>query len=212
LHLRFRRALGYWSRRGGLDSFRLLGCFGKSRAVTARAVAAIAAVAIVLIVARLIPAAFAFIAPLKLLLRLRLFCAIIVARIIRRIEIIAFIIEIVVRTAEALLLLLLPGAVVGKDAEIMIGELQIIFRVHPVAGHLGVAGHILVFFKKLGRVAACTVVNPVTAVATAPVTTVGATVVVPAAITATGLPVVDQDLVLAFTLPTFTEIIVQSLS
>jgi hypothetical protein len=77
---------------------------------------------------------------------------------------------------------------------------------------LGVAGHIPVFFKKLGRVTACTVVNPVTAVATAPVTTVGATVVIPAAISATGLPVIDQDLVLAFTLPTFTEIIVQSLS
>jgi hypothetical protein len=96
----------------------------------------------------------------------------------------------------------------------MIGELQIIFGVHTVAGHLGIARHILVFLKKLGRIAAGAVVDTVAVVATAPVTAIGTTVVViiPAAIAATGLPVVDQDMILAFAMIIFTENTVQLLS
>ncbi|GLV24034.1 hypothetical protein TomTYG45_04760 [Sphingobium sp. TomTYG45] len=189
--------------------FLSLGCF-IGRAIPARPIPTIP-VAIILLVARLIPATIAFIATFEMLL-LRL-ATIIIARIFRSVEIIAFIIAIVFRTAVALLLLLLPGAIVGEHAEIMIGKLQIIFRIHPVARHLGVTSHILVFFQKLDRVAACAAINPVAAIATAPVTAAGTSViVVPAAIPATGLPVVDQELVLAFTLPSFTENIVQSLS
>ncbi|GGA04305.1 hypothetical protein GCM10019071_38560 [Sphingobium fuliginis] len=105
-----------------------------------------------------------------------------------------------------MLLLLLTGAIVGQHAEIMVGKLQIIFRIHPIARHLGIARHILVFFKKLGRIAARAAVDPVAIVTAAPIATVGpAIIVVPAAIPATGLPVVDQELILAFTLPSFTE-------
>ncbi|GLV22377.1 hypothetical protein TomMM35A_22260 [Sphingobium sp. TomMM35A] len=92
----------------------------------------------------------------------------------------------------------------------MVRELQIIFRIHTVARHLGVASHILVLFEKLDRVTACAAINPVAAIAAAPVAATRTSVIVPAAITATGLPVVDQELVLAFTLPSFTENIVQS--
>lgn len=135
----------------------------------------------------------------------------VLAAFIARVEIVEIIVEALIAGAEALLLLLLPGAVVGKDAEIMVGKLQIIFRIHPIARHLGVARHIPVFFKKLGRIAACAVVDPVAIVATAPIATIGTTtIVVPAAIPATGLPVVDQELILAFTLPSFTENTVQS--
>src|SRR3546814_7725153 len=76
----------------------------------------------------------------------------------------------------------------------------------PIPRHLGIARHILVFFKKLGRIAAFAAVDPVAIVAAAPIATVGpAIIVVPAAIPATGLPVVDQELILAFTLPSFAE-------
>ncbi len=93
----------------------------------------------------------------------------------------------------------------------MVGELQIIFRIHPVARHLGVASHILVLLEKLDRIPASAAVDPVAAIAAAPVTAARTSIIiVPAAITATGLPVVDQELVLAFTLPSFTENIVQS--
>jgi len=215
LNLRFRCSLGYRRRRGSLDDFGPLGCFGVSGAIPARTVATVAVIATALLLTRLIPAAITFIAAIAIeLLRLLLLVgAIILARIIGRIEIVAFIIEVVLGAAEALLLFLLPSAIVGQNAEIMIGKLQIIFRIDPITGHLGVASHILVFFKKLGCIAPRAAINPVAAIATAPIATVGTTVVViPAAITATGLPVVDQDLVLAFTLPSFTEIIVQSLS
>src|SRR5690606_21138847 len=128
---------------------------------------------------------------------------------VARIDIFAIIVEILIIAAEALLLLFLPGAIVGEDAEIMIGELKIIFSVHPIARHLGITRHILIFFKKLCRVSPRATVDPVPVVAAAPVAIVG-TPVVPAAIAATGLPVVDQDLVLAFTMIKFTEDTVQS--
>jgi len=125
-------------------------------------------------------------------------------------EIIAILVEILVRVTLALglalLLLFLPGAVVGQDTEIMISELEIIFGVDPITRHLGIARHILVFFKKLGRIAASAIVDAVAAVATpAPIVRVGTSVIIPAAIAATGLPVVDQDMILVFAVITLAE-------
>lgn len=191
---------------------RLLGRFSESGTVAAVAITATAAVTIVTliplvgtIVARLFAATIFVLATFAL----RLFGAVVAGE-IGRVELVTLILEILVARAEALLLLLLPGAVVRKDAEIMIGELQIIFRIHPIARHLGIARHILVFLKKLGCIATRAVVDPVAVVAATPVTTIGAPVIVPTAIPATGLPVVDQELILAFTLPSFTENTVQS--
>lgn len=125
-------------------------------------------------------------------------------------EIIAILVEILVRVTLALglalLLLFLPGAVVGQDTEIMISELEIIFGVDPITRHLGIARHILVFFKKLGRIATGAIVDAVAAVTTpAPIVGVGTSVIIPAAIAATGLPVVDQDMILVFAVITLAE-------
>jgi hypothetical protein len=140
-----------------------------------------------------------------------LFAAEIIATVKAGVEIVAILVETLVTRTEALLLLLLTGAIVGQHAEIMVGKLEIIFGIHPVARHLRVAGHILVFLKKLGRVAARAVVDAVAIVTTTPIIAVGATIViVPAAIAAAGLPVVDQDMILAFAMPKFTENTVQS--
>ncbi len=88
-------------------------------------------------------------------------------------------------------------ALIGKNAEIMIRELQIIFRVDPVAGHLGVAGHVLVLFEQLGRVAACAAVDAIAAV-TLPLATAAALTLLATttAATAAVLTVVDQITVL----------------
>jgi hypothetical protein len=43
----------------------------------------------------------------------------------------------------------------------MVGELQIIFGLHPVAGELHVARHALIFFEQLRGIAALAVVLPV---------------------------------------------------
>jgi hypothetical protein len=154
----------------------------------------------------------ALVARRAVILRLRVGAEIVIA-VEAGVEIVTILVEIAFFTgAVALLLLLLTGTVVGEYAEIMIGKLQIIFGIDPVARHLGIARHILVFLKKLGRVAACAVVDAVTVVATAPIVAVGTSVViiVPAAIAATGLPVVDQDMILAFAMTKFTENTVQS--
>jgi hypothetical protein len=154
----------------------------------------------------------ALVARRAVILRLRVSAEIVIA-VEASVEIVTILVEIAFFTrAVALLLLLLAGAVVGEHAEIMIGKLQIIFGIDPVARHLGIARHILVFLKKLGRVAARAVVDAVTVVATAPIVAVGTSVViiVPAAIAATGLPVVDQDMILAFAMTKFTENTVQS--
>ncbi len=88
-------------------------------------------------------------------------------------------------------------ALIGKNAEIMIRELQIIFRVDPVAGHLGVTGHVLVLFEQLGRVAACAAVDAIAAV-TLPLATAAALTLLATttAATAAVLTVVDQITVL----------------
>ena len=186
-------------------------CVGVDWPLATTAIPAVLVLAIVplipLLIARLFTAAITF----ERTFALRLFGTAFLARIFRRVEIITVIIEIFIGTAETLLRLLffLSGAIVGQNAEIVVRELQKIFRVHPITDHLSVARHILVFFKKLGRVTAGAVVDTIAAVATTPVAAAGTTIIVPAAITATGLPVIDQELVLAFTLPSFTENTVQ---
>jgi hypothetical protein len=88
----------------------------------------------------------------------------------------------------------------------MVGELEIIFHVHPVAGRLGVARHILVLFQKLGGVAPGAIVDAIAIVAPAPIAAIGTSaIIVPTAIAPAGLPVVDQDMVLAFTCVSITE-------
>ena len=163
------------------------------------------------LIARLIAALIPRLAP-ALIARsaLGLVGASIVAAIIGAVEFIAVFAIVIVIATITLLLFFLAGAIVGQHAEIMVGELQIIFGIHAVAGHLRIAGHILVFLKKLGRIAARAVVDAVAIVAAAPVATIGSTVIVPAAIATAGLPVVDQDMVLAFAMSKLTEDTVQS--
>ncbi|MBB4640629.1 hypothetical protein HNQ99_000922 [Rhizorhapis suberifaciens] len=101
---------------------------------------------------------------------------------------------IVVAIATPILLLFLTSAIVGKDAEIMVGKLQKIFRIHSIALSLSVARQILVLFKQLSSVAAGTAVNAVTLI-TAPAISLRARIIPTA--TAAGLTIIDQRLVLA---------------
>ena len=94
------------------------------------------------------------------------------------------------------LLLVLPGLEIGLHAEIMIGELQIIFRVHPVVIHLRILRELLVFFQKLSGIAARAIVDPVLMIET---TTTAAIVlltvvviVVATAATAVGLTIIHK--------------------
>jgi hypothetical protein len=73
----------------------------------------------------------------------------------------------------------------------MVGELQIIFSLHPVAGELRVARHALVFLEQLGGVAALAIVLAVprlSAEVLAPLT--------PTAAPAAALSIIDQIYVL----------------
>jgi hypothetical protein len=66
----------------------------------------------------------------------------------------------------------------------MVGELQIIFALHAVAGELRVARHVLVLFEELRRIAALAIVLAVSAEVWVPLP--------PAAATAATLSIVDQ--------------------
>ena len=55
----------------------------------------------------------------------------------------------------------LAGLVVGEDAEIMVGELEIVFGLHPVAIVLGVLGKLLVLFEQLRSIAPGTTIDPI---------------------------------------------------
>jgi hypothetical protein len=59
------------------------------------------------------------------------------------------------------ILLFEARAVLTQHAEIMIGELEIIFGLNPIARELGVARHALVFLEQLSGIAALAVVLPV---------------------------------------------------
>ena len=94
------------------------------------------------------------------------------------------------------LLLVLPGLEIGLHTEIVIGELQIIFRVHPVVIHLRILRELLVFFQKLSGIAARAIVDPVLMIET---TTTAAIVlltvvviVVATAATAVGLTIIHK--------------------
>lgn len=75
----------------------------------------------------------------------------------------------VTRTAFALLFLtrFLTSAEIGEHAEIMVGELQMIFGVDAVVVELRVLREFLVFFEHLARVAARAVVDAVVVIETA---------------------------------------------
>ena len=64
-------------------------------------------------------------------------------------------------------LVVLAGAVVGDDAEIMVGELQVVFGLHPVAVVLRVLRQLLVLVEQLGCIAPRAAVDPVALVAAA---------------------------------------------
>lgn len=94
------------------------------------------------------------------------------------------------------LLLVLPGLEIGLHTEIVIGELQIIFRVHPVIIHLRILRELLVFLQKLSGIAARAIVDPVLMIET---TTTAAIVlltvvviVVATAATAVGLTIIHK--------------------
>jgi hypothetical protein len=58
-------------------------------------------------------------------------------------------------------LVLEARAAFAQHAKIMIRKLQIIFRLDPVAGELGIARHALVLLEQLGGIAALAIVLPV---------------------------------------------------
>ena len=89
-------------------------------------------------------------------------------------------------TADALVFLTLAG--IGNHPEIVIGELQVIFFLHPITVQMGIVRQLAVFFEHLRRIAPRPAVYPVellaatatiwTVVSAAPATTVIATIVV----------------------------------
>src|SRR3546814_20396545 len=83
---------------------------------------------------------------------------------------------IVVAITTPALLLFLAGAIVRKHAEIMVGELEVIFRIDTITLRLRVTFQVLVLFKKLGSVAARTVIDSITRIS-APALTLRARVV-----------------------------------
>jgi hypothetical protein len=115
----------------------------------------------------------------------------------RLLETFAFVFEILavvflVVALATLVLFLKASAAFVQNAEIMIGELQIIFAVHPVALRLRVASQILVFFKQLGGIATRPIVDAVAIIGTIGVATLRALPATTA--TAAGLTIVHQDL------------------
>src|SRR3546814_8754586 len=69
---------------------------------------------------------------------------------------------IVVAITTLALLLFLAGAIVRKHAEIMVGELEVIFRIDTITLRLRVTCQVLVLFKKLGTVDARQVIDAIT--------------------------------------------------
>ncbi|CAA9502778.1 MAG: hypothetical protein AVDCRST_MAG39-1474, partial [uncultured Sphingomonadaceae bacterium] len=98
-------------------------------------------------------------------------------------------VTVVVIVAESVgataLLLFIARAVLAQHAEVMLGELQIIFGLHPVARHLRVAGERPVLFEQLGGVATLAIVAGVALGGALRARSA-------AAATATVLPIIDQ--------------------
>ena len=83
----------------------------------------------------------------------------------------------------------LPGLVVGYHAEIMVGELQIIFGLHPIAIVLRVLCKLLVLVEQLGCIAPRAAVDPVARIRTAliAITAAATAVIVVVAIVVQGI-------------------------
>lgn len=105
-------------------------------------------------------------------------------------------VDIEIGLLTAWLLLLEPAALVAQHAEIMIGELEVIFGVDAIALALRVRGQVLVLFVQLVGVAAGAAVDPIaivgTPLPTGPLTTITVAATTTTAATTTGLPIVDQ--------------------
>jgi len=71
--------------------------------------------------------------------------------------------------------LVLASLVVGYDAIIVVGELQVLFHLHTVTIVLRILRELFVFIQQLRRIAACTAVNPVELVSAATLIAITAT-------------------------------------
>ena len=142
-----------------------------------RVVAATTVAAIVLLTARLtvVPAAVAVIGIIVVI-------------------VVAIIVGIALLIVVARLLLFLAGLEVGLHAEIMIGELQIIFRVHAIIVHLRILRELLVLFQKLASIAARTIVDAVLMIEPAATTAIVllTIIIVATSATAVGLTIVHK--------------------
>lgn len=103
-------------------------------------------------------------------------------------------VELVEIVALATLLALLVGAaaLIGEHAEVMVGELQIIFGVDAIARKLRIARHVAVLFQQLRRIAARPAVDTIAAVALALATLTLAITATAATATAAALTIVYQ--------------------
>ncbi len=95
---------------------------------------------------------------------------------------------VLVVVAALALLLVETRAGIAEHAEIMIGELQIIFGLDAVAGQLGVARHALVFLEQLGGIAALAIILAIAAIIAGDAPGLLST----AAATAAALTIIDQ--------------------
>ena len=102
-----------------------------------------------------------------------------------------------VEVAALTLILFDARLVVVEDAEIMIGKLEIIFRIHPIALHLRVASKVPVLLQQLRGIATCATVDAIAVIRTA---RVSATLRALSTTTATAadLPVVYQRVCVPF--------------
>jgi hypothetical protein len=111
--------------------------------------------------------------------------------------VIALLLALILPAVAARLVFFVARARIGQHTEIMVAELQIIFGQHPVARLLGIARQRLVFFKKLRRVPARTVIDPVAIVLVPVAARIAAlrtlVIVAPAATAPVLLAIVDQD-------------------
>ncbi|MDF2494033.1 MAG: hypothetical protein K0S66_967 [Sphingomonas sp.] len=73
-------------------------------------------------------------------------------------------VEIVLRAAFTIIIVV-SATLVGEDAKIMVGELEVIFGVYPIALALRVRRHVLVLFVQLTGIAARTAVDPIAVIA-----------------------------------------------
>ena len=162
---------------------------------TARAAGAIIIVAVIGIVITIIivAAAATAIAAIVLLPALLTIAAAVVA-VVGIIVVIAIVIRVALLIVVARLLLFLAGLEVGLHAEIMIGELQIIFRVHAIIVHLRILRELLVFFQKLSGIAAGAIVDAVLMIEPAATTAIVllTIIIVATSATAVGLTIVHK--------------------